>query len=295
MTKAYVKYVISLLIFGSNGVVASYILLSSSQIVLARTVIGSLFLGLVFMLGRQRPDFEQIKKQWRYLLGSGISLGLSWVFVYEAYRLIGVSTATLSYYCGPVIVLAVAPFIFQEKMTVSKLTGISLVVLGMVLVNGADFLTEGMSWGLLCGLMAALFYAAMIIANKKIAQLTGLEITLVSLVTASAVVAPYALLLHRGTQAVALAGPNLIPILIIGVVNTGIACYLYFAAVHELPAQSVAMCSYIEPLSALVFSALMLNEHLTMVQILGATFILGGAVFSELYPFKKEQKLNTAG
>jgi hypothetical protein len=36
MKKAYIKYIISLLIFGSNGIVASYILLSSSEIVLDR-------------------------------------------------------------------------------------------------------------------------------------------------------------------------------------------------------------------------------------------------------------------
>ncbi|KAF1083992.1 O-acetylserine/cysteine export protein [Sporotomaculum syntrophicum] len=288
MTKAYLKYILSLLIFGSNGIVASYILLSSAEIVLSRTVIGSLFLGLVFIIGRKRPDIKQIKKQWFYLLGSGISLGLSWVFVYEAYRLIGVSTATLAYYCGPVIVIAVAPFIFQEKMTAGKMTGICLVALGMVLVNGDDFLTEGISWGLMCGIMAAVLYATMLIANKKVEKLTGLEITLVSLVTASAVVAPYTLLLHQGINGVSLAGLNLLPILIIGVVNTGIACYLYFSAIHQLPAQSVAMCSYIEPLSALVFSAVMLHEHLTMVQFSGALFILGGAAFSELYQLRKK-------
>ncbi len=289
MTKSYLKYILSLLIFGSNGIVASYILLSSAEIVLSRTIIGSVFLGLVFIIGRKRIAYQQIKKQWFYLLGSGMSLGLSWIFLFEAYRLTGVSTATLAYYCGPVMVIAVAPFIFHEKMTAGKVIGISLVVLGMVLVNGSDFVTEGMSWGLMCGIISALFYAIMIISNKKMEKLTGLEITFVQLVTACAVVAFYTLLMHKGT--ISISRTDFIPILFLGVVNTGIACYLYFSSIHELPAQSVAICSYIDPLSALVFSAIILNEHLSTVQILGAIFILGGAAFSELYHFRKKSNI----
>ena len=184
-----------------------------------------------------------------------------------------------------------ARYIILEKMIVSKIIGIVLVALGMVFVNGSDFLKEGMSWGLMCGIISALLYAAMIISNKKVEKLTGLEITLVQLVTACAVVALYTLLMHKGT--ISISGTNIIPILFLGVVNTGIGCYLYFSSIHELPAQSVAICSYIDPLSALVFSAILLNEHLSMVQIVGAILILGGAAFSELYNFRQNQILNT--
>jgi len=129
MMNAYFKYILSLLIFGSNGIVASYILLSSTEIVLSRTLIGSLFLLAIFILRREKPRFEEIKRQWFYLLGSGVSMGLSWMFLFEAYRLIGVSAATLAYYCGPVLVMAAAPFLFQERITKSKVAGIVAVVI----------------------------------------------------------------------------------------------------------------------------------------------------------------------
>ena len=46
---------------------------------------------------------------------------------------------------------------------------------------------------------------------------------------------------------------------------------------------------YIDPLSALVFSALLLGERLSPVQLLGAVLILGGAAFGELWR-KKPKK-----
>jgi drug/metabolite transporter (DMT)-like permease len=290
MKKSYLKYILSLLIFGSNGIVASYITLSSSEIVLSRTIIGSLFLGLVFIAGRKRLNLGQIKRQWFYLLGAGISMGASWLFLFQGYQLASVSTATLAYYCGPVLVIAVAPFFFQETMTASKIIGVVMVAFGMVFVNGSDFLAEGWSWGLACGLLSALFYAGMIIFIKKVTELSGLESTFIQLIIAGMVIAVYMLCVQHGVMDI--SGKEIIPILLLGIVNTGVACYLYFSSMQALPAQSVAICSYVDPLSALLFSAVILNEHLSLIQVVGASLVLGGAACSELYPFKKMESKN---
>jgi len=287
MKKSYLKYILSLLIFGSNGIVASYIALSSSEIVLSRTIIGSLFLGLIFIIGRRDLHIEQIKKQWFYLLGAGVSMGASWICLFQGYQLASVSTATLAYYCGPVLVIAAAPFLFQESMTASKIIGIVMVIFGMVFVNGSDFLAAGWSLGLLCGLLSALFYAGMIIFIKKVTKLSGLESTFIQLIIAGLVIALYMLCVQHG--AMDISGKEIIPILFLGIVNTGVACYLYFSSMQALPAQSVAICSYVDPLSALLFSAVILNEHLSLLQVVGASLVLGGAAFSELYPFRKSE------
>ena len=290
MKKSYLKYIISLLIFGSNGVVASYINLSSSQIVLSRTMIGSLFLGMLFVVGKKHLQIEQIKKQWLYLIGSGGAMGLSWIFLFAAYRLTSVSTATLAYYCGPVMVMAAAPFLFGEKTVAAQICGIFVVVIGMLLVNGADILTMGVLGGLICGLFSALLYAVMIVFNKKIQGLTGLESTLVQLITACGVVAIYTVGIQE--ESLYISSADVIPVLFLGLVNTGLACYLYFSSIRDIPAQSVAICSYIDPLSALVFSAGILHEQLQMIQVVGAILILGGAALGELYPSRSKLDLS---
>ena len=55
---------------------------------------------------------------------------------------------------------------------------------------------------------------------------------------------------------------------------------LLFAAL--LPAQACALCSYIDPVSALVFAAVFLGETMSIVQVLGAVFIIGGAAFGSV-------------
>ena len=80
-----------------------------------------------------------------------------------------------------------------------------------------------------------------------------------------------------------------LPILVLGILNTGIACYLYFSGLGRLPVQSAAVCGYLEPLSAVILAAVVLHEVLSPLQLLGVVLILGGALFAECYK-KRETK-----
>lgn len=284
MKSAYFKYIAALLMFGSNGIVASYILLNSYEIVLLRTLIGSLFLILVFILSKQKIEFCKNKAHSVYLVISGMAMGASWIFLFEAYVQIGVSIATLAYYCGPVIVMILSPFIFKEKWTAPKLFGFLAVIIGMLFVNKESLSQGSISWGLICGILSAIMYAIMVIFNKKAESITGLEITMWQLITGFIMVAIF-IGLKQGFSVNIMQG-NLVAILLLGVVNTGIGCYFYFSSIGNLPVQTVSVCGYLEPLSALILSAVILGEKLSLVQITGAVFISGGAAFGELYRSK---------
>lgn len=123
--KQLFKYLISLLIFGMNGIVANQIAMTSEQIVLSRTIIGGALLVILFFTTRQQLHKEAIRRQWPVLLLSGAAMGLSWIFLFGAYRLSSVSMATLLYYSGPVFVLLLAPVLFREKLTGSILWALS--------------------------------------------------------------------------------------------------------------------------------------------------------------------------
>jgi drug/metabolite transporter (DMT)-like permease len=284
MKKSYSKYIASLLLFGSNGIVASYIALNSIEIVFTRTLIGSLFLILIFVFLKQKAQFLKNKAHFYSLIISGIAMGASWMFLYEAYSRIGVSIATLAYYCGPVIVMILSPLLFSEKMTWVKLVGFIAVLTGMFCVNIHVLSQDGTAWGLVCGVMSAIMYAFMVIFNKKAISITGLENSMCQLCVSFITVAIF-LGLSQGF-AIHIEQGSIIPILILGILNTGIGCYLYFSSIGNLPVQTIAICGYLEPLSALVFSVILLGETLNFVQILGAVLILCGSAFGELFRSK---------
>ncbi|MCM1159437.1 MAG: DMT family transporter [Clostridium sp.] len=278
MKKDYIKYVLALLLFGSNGIVANQIALSSVGIVFWRTLIGSLLLIILFFIGKEKFTFWKRKKEFFAIAMSGVAMGASWMFLYEAYQQVGVGIASLCYYCGPIIVMLLSPIIFHERLTREKIAGFIIVLLGIILINRELLSADSGIGGLVCGMMSAVMYSLMVIFNKKAEHITGLENSMLQLVFSFLTVAGFAGLRH---SLVMPAGDDLLPILILGVLNTGIGCYFYFSSIGKLPIQTVAVCGYLEPLSAVIFAAIFLKEIMSIPQAIGAVLIIGGMVFSE--------------
>ena len=285
MKKSYLKYISALFIFGSNGIVASYIHLNSYEIVFLRTLIASIFLLCVFLLSKRKLEVLENKMDFLYLVALGVTTGVSWIFLYQAYAEIGVSLATLIYYCGPIIIILLSPFVFKESLNIYKILGSVVIFIGMILTNGNQCSNAGLSFGLVCGIFAALTYSILIIFAKQVKVVSGIEYTLIQLISCLITVGIY-LTIKQGPYIPNLM-QNIFPVLFLGIVNTGIGCCLYFSAIKELSAGSVAICGYLEPLSALLFSALLLSERLSFIQIIGAICIIGGAIFAESYKYIK--------
>ena len=253
--------------------------MGSYEIVFLRTMIGSVLLIILFILGQGRFHMREHRKDLLFIVLSGIAMGGSWMFLYEAYQQIGVSLASLLYYCGPVIVMVLSPVIFKEQLTIPKVIGFLIVMAGIFLVNGQSSLGSN-AWGLLCGAMSAVMYFFMVTLNKQSRRITGMENAVIQLTVSFLAVSVFigikqAFVIHIPDDA-------WLWILILGIVNTGCGCYLYFSPLSQLPIQTVAICGYLEPLSAVVFAAILLNERMTIVQIIGAVCIIGGAMIGEL-------------
>lgn len=93
-----------------------------------------------------------------------------------------------------------------------------------------------------------------------------------------------------GSLFLAAAAASWLPILWLGLVNTGLAYYLYFSSLQKLPGQTASLLCYLDPLTSLVLSAAFLHERLLPMQLLGAALILGGAVLGEVGPPRRARR-----
>lgn len=275
---SYGMYILSMLIFGTNGLLVAHISLQARQVVLMRTLIGGILLTVMVLL-RGGFDRAAVRAERLPLALGGAALGLNWVALFEAYRLLNVSLATLIYYVGPMLILLLSPVLFREKLTGGKITAICLVAVGLVCISGS-IAREGMGWaGLLTAIASALLYASLIAFNKRITRTGGMQTAAIELDVAFVVVLLYVLCTSGLPR---LQRADLPYIAVIGLVNTGLAYFLYFSGLQKLPGQSVALISYVDPVSALVFSALFLRETMRPLQWVGAVLIIGGAMFGEM-------------
>ena len=280
---ARLSLILSMCIFGTIGLVRKYIDLPSSIIALARALIGTLFLACLLLIRRQKPDWAAIRKNVLPLLISGAMLGFNWILLFEAYCHTSVATATLCYYMAPILMILVSPIFFRERLTPKKLLCVVVALIGMVLVSGV--LQTGIRSiselkGIFLGLGAAVLYTGVVLVNKKMGPIAALDRTILQLAISGIILLPYTAL-TEDWSAISPGFGEIALLLVAGIIHTGIAYALYFGSIHKLPAHTVALYSYIDPILAILLSALFLREPLTLPGIIGAILILGAAFFSE--------------
>ena len=281
--RSLVMFVFSMLIFGTIGIFRRCLPVSSAFLAFSRGMIDSLFLLIFIRLSGKRAGEKLPFRQTVWLAVSGAAMGINWILLFEAYRYTTVAVATLCYYMQPTIVMMLSPLIFRERLTGIRAVCALIAVAGMVLVSGVAGGTgtgSGDIRGIALGLGAAVFYSAVVIMNKKAGGLDAYQKTTVQLFSAGAVMFP-SLLLTGGLAQGPLNVPAALLLLAVGLLHTGIAYVLYFGSMDGLRTQSIALLSYIDPVSALVFSAVFLREPMSRLNLLGALMIIGSAAVSE--------------
>ena len=286
--KAMASLAASMFIFGTIGIFVRYIPLPSSLIATVRAAVGLLFLLAVSSAKGSRFTLAAVRKKLPVLALSGILMGFNWILLFEAYRYTTVATATLCYYLAPVFLILASPLVLGEKLTAKKLICVGLALVGMVFVSGvlqAGFRGGKEFTGILLGTGAALLYASVVLMNKRCGEVVPIHRTTVQMAAAALVLLPYVLL----TENLAALRPTALGLgllLVVGIIHTGLAYLLYFGSMNDLPAHTLAIFSYIDPIVAILLSALLLREPLGLSGIIGAVLILGAAFVSEL-PEKK--------
>ena len=280
--RALRQLTLSMLIFGTIGIFRRLIGLPSDAIAFGRGLMGGVFLLLFARLRGQKLAWAAIRRRDLLLLIlSGMLIGFNWIALFEAYNYTTVATATLCYYMQPVIVIALSPLVLKEHLSGKQILCVCVAVIGMVLVSGViGGGAPGGGRGILLGLAAAALYAGVVLLNKKITVNSAFEKTIIQLFSAAAVMLPY-MALTGSLRAYMLSPTELILFLVVGVVHTGIAYALYFGAIEALPARTCALLSYVDPVTAVLLSALLLHEGMSVSAVIGAVLILGAAVYSE--------------
>lgn len=281
MKKAYLECIVSMLIFGTIGIIRRYIPFSSTFLAFIRGILGGTYL-LVYIKITKRGINTIKGRALPIIILTGVVIGLNWVFLFESYNYTSVSAATMCYYMQPTFVMLLSPIFLKEKLTIKKGLCAVISLIGMLFVSGVlseKRITTSDTKGIFYALIAALLYASVIILNKKTDSIDAYMKTAIELLSASGAILPY-LLLTEDISKISFSVSSLILVLTVGILHTGIAYTMYFGSMKSLSAQSTALISYVDPVSALILSNFLLNENIGLLGWLGATAIIISAIIS---------------
>ena len=275
--------IVAMALFGSLGVMTKVIDMPSSVIVVFRGCIGGGFILLLVYATGSKLSKDDIFANMFTLVCSGICLGLNWLFLFEAYKVIEVSVATVLNYLTPALVILSAPVFLKTRLTPVKLGCALLALFGLVLVTGIiqDGIDGVNSYGITCGVLGAVFYTGMVLFNKKLKSIGSYDRTVVQLLVAAVVVLAYSLATVDPGE-LTFDAFTIGMLVIMGIVQTGIAFTLYFGSLAHMDASSAVIYGYVEPLISLMLSVVILSEDIGPMGWLGAAIILGSTFAAEV-------------
>ncbi len=280
---AKIRIIFPIALWGTIALFVKNIPLPTSEIALLRAIIAALALLAYKRLRNQPVLVANLKQDLPLLFLSGAAMGFNWILLFQAYHYTTVSLATLSYYFAPVLVMLASPLLFKEKLTAKQLVCFSLATAGLIMVIGVD--GTGQSGrnllGIGFGLGAAVLYASVVLLNKVITSVTGIDKTLIQLAAAAIVLLPY-VAFTGGLHVANLPAAGLLNLLILGLVHTGICYCLYFTLLKDLTGQEAAILSYLDPFTAILVSITILHEPITAVQLAGGLMILVFTLLNEI-------------
>lgn len=285
-----IRFLLLMALFGLIGPLVRAIGLPSSVTACLRAWVSAAAL-VAFCLISERPiDREETKRTLLPMLISGALIGFNWIGLFEAYRYTTVATATVCYYVVPILILLASPLLLGERFTLRHLLCALAAFAGMIFVSGvaeSGFAAADVR-GPVLALLGAAGYACVILINKKYPSGDSILRTTVQLSAAAVVTTPYVLLTQSG--GVSLPAKSALLLLLLGVGFTAIPYILYFNLIVRIPARSVAIFSYADPLVAVLLSVFALGERMTIYGLIGTVLIIGSAMVSELWEGPKRKK-----
>ena len=283
---ATLRYLFALFLYGTIGFFLHFVKYSSEFVVLGRGVLGSLFIFLVLSLKKEKIDIDAIKRNLKTLLISGFALGFNWVFLFAGYRY-GIAISSLCNYMAPIIVVVISILVYKQKISKPQILFIIMAFVGMLLligVIGGDL--KGDIRCVIYGLLAAFGFVILVLCNKRLTNIKPLEKTLVQLLASALIVLPYVILNDGFPKEFDLTSTLIV--LVLGILHTGVAYICYFSSIDVLPAQSIAILGYLEPVLNFVIGALVFHEELGVSSIIGAVLILIASIGNEIFGTKEQ-------
>ena len=285
MMAVKIKYLISIILFGTIGFFLRFVTVPTEIVVFFRASIGLLTLLVIMKIRHVSVNRDVVRKRFVPLVLSGICLGLNWVFLFAAYVHTTVAIASLCNYMAPIIVVIVAPFLLSERINGKKIACVFVALAGMVLLSGV-LSAEGSRAnpvGVALGLAGAVCFVGLVIFNRKAPEVSFYDRSVVQLGASAVVVLIYAVAMNYKKE-LTVDLKSVLIILMLGVIHTGVAYCFYFDGMARLPLTTYAILGYFEPVVSVLSSVFLLHEKMTVTGALGTVMIIGAALVSELLP-----------
>ncbi|WP_394220040.1 DMT family transporter [Halobacillus trueperi] len=261
------------------------------SLLVIRFGIGSVFL-LMMVLLFQYPLKIHIKYFPHVLI-----LGVLGVFVHQVIQ----ATALLTIHASdagwlisfsPVFTVFLSFIFLQEKLTLKKVSGISIAITGVLIITtigSGQNITFSLSLGYFLMILSTLNWAIYSVLLKKLSvPVPSLVLTFYMSTTGFFLTLPFFIRNHGMDQLRSLSPEHWAHLLFLGIFVSAIAYWYWAKALEVMQATQVSVFLYFEPLATLIAAIILLNEKFMASSLFGGLLIIAGVmVVQGRFSFRK--------
>lgn len=252
-------------LWGTLGAFVLWSNLPAIDVAFYRCLIGGFLMGGWLIISKESIDFD--KNTARAAL-AGVFLVINWVFLFKSFQVSSITIGYISYYTYPIIFVILGIFIYHEKISLQKWILILLALGGVLLtIDLHNLISPNIILGISFALIAAFFYSFLIILMKYI-NLNYFKAIFIQLLIGVVILLPF-------THFQPLSFFAFICVMIIGVIHTLLAYFLYYNAIKTTTFTQIAVLSYLDPIVAIASDVIFFNRQLNFIQLMGValTFV----------------------
>jgi len=283
MLKEYFKLNLAMLCISSSGVLVRSIGLPAETIIVIRSIIGGF---LLWMILRTTTKGSRPKMRFRKgVVATGVFLCLHWLFYFLSLKASNVATAMISLYTFPILTVFLEPFFRKSKINIRH------VLLGVLVLVGILFLVpdresfETSLWGVVFGLLSAVFYALRnLLLSNQVQQEDSMSLMVQQLVITGLVLSPSLFYLENPIR----IQDFWMELLILSVVTTALGHTLFVKSLEKIRVSTASIISSIQPIYGIILAILILQENPPLKTLIGGVLILA-TVIIESYSSAREK------
>ncbi|MDR2226892.1 MULTISPECIES: DMT family transporter [Providencia] len=261
-----------------------------------RFLFASFSLILVLFLGRIGWKRISMKQFCQIMVLGGSGVFIYQILFFYGLQIIPASRAALLVAINPAMIALISFILWKEKISIKKGIGISLCVIGAVILLSDKVPNTGnimINKGDLAILGCVISWGIYTVAGKKVIQ----EIGALHTVTYAVLFGTVLLILTSiCTQEInfgklsLLSVGDLVSLSYLGILGSAIAYVWYYQGVSQLGAAGAGSFIALNPLSAVILGTIFLNEKMSSMIILGGVLIILGIMLTN----KKKTQQNSA-
>lgn len=243
-------------------------------IVFGRVLFSSIFLFIIILILKKSLRLKS--QHYFHLIIMGIVLAIHWSTFFKSIQMSTVAIGLLTFSTFPIFITFIEPYFFKEKIKLSDIISAIITFTGILLV--IPKFEIGSMIGVLWGILSGFTYAILSILNKKyVMEYSSITIAFYEQIIATIILFPFFFI-----QKPIFSNRDIVLLLILGVIFTGISHLLFINGLKNIKAHTAGIISSLEPVYGIFFATLLLKEIPSIREILGGILIFSTVMYTTI-------------